>query len=371
MYKTGDRAAELPNGEIDYKGRIDGQVKVRGYRIELGEVEVAMEKHAAIEQAVATVREDRPGLKRLIGYYVAKHEVSTNDLRKHLASLLPDYMAAFRLRGREGIAAHAQWQDRSQGAACSRCETPRSGRAFAAPTDPVQKTLANVWADLLGIDRVGIDDNFFDLGGNSLLSIQCVAQLEGHGLKLPIVKLYQHPTVRLAPHTWKAMHERRSPLRKWPRPARAARRGGSEEGGHRHHRHERPLPRRRQCGRAVEEPARQEEQHQHVDRDEIDPSVPAELRNDPDYVKARGVITDADKFDAAFFGVNPRVAALMDPQQRVFLETAWAAHWRMPPTIPRSSQASSACMPAWATTPTSRATSSAIPSSSSRSATSR
>ncbi|MBL8011625.1 MAG: amino acid adenylation domain-containing protein, partial [Flavobacteriales bacterium] len=89
MYKTGDRAAELPNGEIDYKGRIDGQVKVRGYRIELGEVEVAMEKHPAVEQAVATVREDRPGLKRLIGYYVAKHDLGTNELRKHLASLLP------------------------------------------------------------------------------------------------------------------------------------------------------------------------------------------------------------------------------------------------------------------------------------------
>ncbi|MFN9326835.1 MAG: amino acid adenylation domain-containing protein, partial [Flavobacteriales bacterium] len=92
LYKTGDRAAELPNGEIDYKGRIDGQVKVRGYRIELGEVEVAMEKHPAVEQAVATVREDRPGLKRLIGYYVAKNDLGTNELRKHLAALLPDYM---------------------------------------------------------------------------------------------------------------------------------------------------------------------------------------------------------------------------------------------------------------------------------------
>ena len=72
---------------------------------------------------------------------------------------------------------------------------PELDVAFAAPQTSVQKTLANVWADLLGIDRVGIDDNFFDLGGNSLLSIQCVAQLEGHGLKLPIVKLYQHPTI--------------------------------------------------------------------------------------------------------------------------------------------------------------------------------
>ncbi|MCB0818963.1 MAG: AMP-binding protein, partial [Flavobacteriales bacterium] len=92
LYRTGDRAVELANGEFDYKGRIDGQVKVRGYRIELGEVETALEKHAAVETAVAAVREDRPGLKRLVAYYVAKEAVNTNDLRRHLAGLLPDYM---------------------------------------------------------------------------------------------------------------------------------------------------------------------------------------------------------------------------------------------------------------------------------------
>jgi amino acid adenylation domain-containing protein len=97
LYKTGDRAVEMQDGNIDYRGRMDGQVKVRGYRIELGEVEAALEKHADIQQAVASVREDIPGLKRLVAYYAGGKSISTNELRTHLGALLPDYMvpAAF------------------------------------------------------------------------------------------------------------------------------------------------------------------------------------------------------------------------------------------------------------------------------------
>lgn len=324
LYKTGDRAVELPNGEIDYKGRIDGQVKVRGYRIELGEVEVAMEKHPAIEQAVASVREDRPGLKRLVGYYVAKQEVSVNELRKHLASLLPDYMVPSAFVAVKELPRTPSGKIDRKALPAPDVKRPELDVAFAAPQSTVQKTLANVWADLLGIDRVGIDDNFFDLGGNSLLSIQCVAQLEGHGLKLPIVKLYQHPTVRACAAFLEDDANAVSPAEMAK--ARVGARHVSPE--------KRDIAIIGMSGR-FPGAANVEELWQNLlakknsisrwTADEIDPSVPAELRNDPDYVKARGVITDADKFDAAFFGVNPKVAALMDPQQRVFLETAWAA----------------------------------------------
>jgi amino acid adenylation domain-containing protein len=323
LYKTGDRAAELPNGEIDYKGRIDGQVKVRGYRIELGEVEVALEKHASIEQAVANVREDRPGLKRLIGYYVSKHEVSVNDLRKHLASLLPDYMVPSAFVAVKELPRTPSGKIDRKALPAPDVKRPELDVAFAAPQTGVQKTLANVWADLLGIDRVGIDDNFFDLGGNSLLSIQAVAQLEGHGLKLPIVKLYQHPTIKACAAFLEGDASAIAPSEMAK--ARMAAAGGSKKGD---------IAIIGMSGR-FPGAANVEELWKNLlakknsittwTADEIDPSVPAELRNDSDYVKARGVITDADKFDAGFFGVNPRVAALMDPQQRVFLETAWSA----------------------------------------------
>lgn len=323
MYKTGDRAAELPNGEIDYKGRIDGQVKVRGYRIELGEVEVAMEKHPSVEQAVANVREDRPGLKRLIGYYVAKGELSTNELRKHLASLLPDYMQPSAFVAVKELPRTPSGKIDRKALPAPDVKRPDLDVAFVAPTTSVQRTLANVWADLLGIDRVGIDDNFFDLGGNSLLSIQAVAQLEGHGLKLPIVKLYQHPTIKACAAFLEGDASAIAPSEMAQ--ARKAAAGGSMKGD---------VAIIGMSGRFPGAANVEELWKNLLDKknsistwtvDEIDPSVPAELRNDEYYVKARGVIADADKFDHGFFGVNPKVAALMDPQQRVFLETAWAA----------------------------------------------
>ncbi|MBP6698904.1 MAG: amino acid adenylation domain-containing protein, partial [Flavobacteriales bacterium] len=323
LYKTGDRAAELSNGEIDYKGRIDGQVKVRGYRIELGEVEVALEKHASIEQAVANVREDRPGLKRLIGYYVAKHEVSVNDLRKHLASLLPDYMVPSAFVAVKELPRTPSGKIDRKALPAPDVKRPDLDVAFAAPQTGVQKTLANVWADLLGIDRVGIDDNFFDLGGNSLLSIQAVAQLEGHGLKLPIVKLYQHPTIKACAAFLEgdagAIHPSEMAQ------ARKAKAGASK----------RPdiaiigmsgrFPGAENVEQLWKNLLAKKNSISRWTKEELDPSIPESIKNDPDYVPARGVIADADKFDAGFFGVNPRLAALMDPQQRVFLETAWAA----------------------------------------------
>ncbi|MCC7502590.1 MAG: amino acid adenylation domain-containing protein, partial [Flavobacteriales bacterium] len=315
LYKTGDRAAELSNGEIDYKGRIDGQVKVRGYRIELGEVEVAMEKHPAVEQAVANVREDRPGLKRLIGYYVAKSELSTNDLRKHLASLLPDYMQPSAFVAVKELPRTPSGKIDRKALPAPDVKRPDLDVAYAAPSTGAQKTLANVWADLLGIDRVGIDDNFFDLGGNSLLSIQAVGPLEGHGLKLPIVKLYQHPTVRACAAYLEGDAGAIAPSEMAK--ARKAAAGGSKKGDVAIIGMSGRFPGAENVEQLWKNLLDKKNSISTWTADELDPSIPAELRNDPDYVKARGVITDADKFDHAFFGVNPKVAALMDPQQRV------------------------------------------------------
>jgi len=323
LYKTGDRAVELPDGNIDYKGRIDGQVKVRGYRIELGEVEVALEKHAAIEQAVASVREDRPGVKRLVGYFTAKDDINTNELRKHLASLLPDYMvpAAF-MRVSELPRTPSGKIDR-KALPVPDVKRPELDVAYSAPKTDLQRTLASVWAELLGVDRVGIDDNFFDLGGNSLLSIQCIAQLEQHDLKLPIVKLYQHPTVRGCA-TFLADEGNSASPAAIARSRRTEHDRGAFDGvaiigmsGR--------FPGADNVEQLWKNLLDAKNSITRWTTDELDPSIPEELRNSPDYVPARGVMNDADKFDAAFFGVNPRVAALMDPQQRVFMETAWAA----------------------------------------------
>ncbi|HOY29705.1 MAG TPA: beta-ketoacyl synthase N-terminal-like domain-containing protein, partial [Flavobacteriales bacterium] len=282
-----------------------------------------MEKHPAVEQAVANVREDRPGLKRLIGYYVAKSELSTNDLRKHLASLLPDYMQPSAFVAVKELARTPSGKIDRKALPAPDVKRPDLDVAYAAPSTSAQKTLANVWADLLGIDRVGVDDNFFDLGGNSLLSIQAVAQLEGHGLKLPIVKLYQHPTVRACAAYLEGDAGAIAPSEMAK--ARKAAAGGSKKGDVAIIGMSGRFPGAENVEQLWKNLLDKKNSISTWTADELDPSIPAELRNDPDYVKARGVITDADKFDHAFFGVNPKVAALMDPQQRVFLETAWAA----------------------------------------------
>ncbi|MCB0809398.1 MAG: amino acid adenylation domain-containing protein, partial [Flavobacteriales bacterium] len=323
LYRTGDRAVELENGEFDYKGRIDGQVKVRGYRIELGEVESALEKHAAVETAVAAVREDRPGLKRLVAYYVAKHDVNTNDLRRHLAGLLPDYM-------QPGAFVPVKELPRTPSGKIDRRALPAPDQsrpdldvAYAGPGTAVEQTLADTWADLLALDRVGIDDNFFDLGGNSLLSIQCVAQLEDQGLQLPIVKLYQHPTVRACAAFLERSVTERDPAEE-ARARKARHSGGGRDAiaivgmsGR--------FPGAEDVEQLWNNLLSARNSISHFTEDELDPSIPEDVRSHPEYVRARGVISDADKFDHGFFGVNPRVADLMDPQQRVFLETAWAA----------------------------------------------
>jgi len=323
LYRTGDRAVEMPDGNIDYKGRIDGQVKVRGYRIELGEVEVALEKHAHIEQAVATVREDTPGLKRLVGYYVASKPISTNELRTHLAALLPDYMVPSAFVAVKEMPRSPSGKIDRKALPAPDLKRPDLDVPYVRPTSPVQEALASVWTGLLGIDKVGIDDNFFDLGGNSLLSIQCVAQLESHGLALPIVKLYQHPTIRACAEYLEGGSGGMSPGEMAQ--ARLSLKTSKER------------PEIAIIGMSGRFPGAENteqlwrnliEKKNSVSTwklDELDPSIPEEVKNDPDYVPARGVINDADKFDAGFFGINPRVAALMDPQQRVFMETAWAA----------------------------------------------
>jgi len=323
LYRTGDRAVELPNGDIDYKGRMDGQVKVRGYRIELGEVEVALEKHPLVQQAVTTVREDTPGLKRLVGYFVATEHISTNELRKHLGALLPDYMVPSAFVKVPELPRTPSGKIDRKALPAPEIKRPDLDVPYARPTSQLEEAVAAVWASLLGIDKVGIDDNFFDLGGNSLLSIQCVAQLESRGFDLPIVKLYQHPSIRACAEFLAGGNSGISPAER----ARIRQAAITEK-----RRSEIAI-----IGMKGRFPGAEnvEELWQNLldkkngvstwTKDQLDPSIPDDVKNDPDYVPARGVITDADKFDAGFFGINPRVAALMDPQQRVFMETAWGA----------------------------------------------
>lgn len=330
IYKTGDLARYLPDGNIEYLGRADGQVKVRGYRIELAEVESAVEKWQDVKQAVAIVREDEPGNKKLAVYVRMKEEknFSPAKIRSHLKAILPDYMISSFIVQVNDFPRTPSGKIDKRSLPKPDNKRPDLGNVFMEPASDLQKLLAALWCDLLGIDHAGTEDNFFDLGGNSLLALQMIARLKTeHGYDLPVVKLYRHPTIKgiekdLSGNDSESFYDKaHARLKKEKVPAEIK----SVEDGIAIIGMAGKFPGAKNTDELWQILEQGKETTKFFSKEELDSTIPEEIKNDPSYVAARGVIDDSDKFDAAFFGMNPKVAELMDPQQRVMLETAWAA----------------------------------------------
>jgi len=197
LYKTGDRARYLPDGNIEYLGRIDSQVKIRGYRIELGEIEETLRQHSAVRDAVAIARDDGSGNKRLVAYVVLNQDKlpSISNLRAYLQEKLPEYMVPAVFVMLESLPLTPNGKvDRKALPAPDR-DRPELEEAFAAPSTAIEKILAEIWAQVLGLEQVGIDDNFFELGGDSILSIQVISQANRAGLRLTPKQLFQNQTI--------------------------------------------------------------------------------------------------------------------------------------------------------------------------------
>ncbi|MFO0760432.1 MAG: amino acid adenylation domain-containing protein [Byssovorax sp.] len=195
LYRTGDRARYLPDGALLFMGRIDQQVKIRGYRIELGEIDSALSTHPALKEAVTLAREDIPGEKRLVSYVVlaGMETVSPADLRKHLEGRLPDYMipALFITIPALPLTPNGKIDRRALPAP----EEKTEAGGHAEPSTAVEKLLAEIWADVMGVEKVGIHDNFFEHGGDSILNIQIVARARQSGLQLTPKHIFLHPTI--------------------------------------------------------------------------------------------------------------------------------------------------------------------------------
>ncbi|MBL7964596.1 MAG: amino acid adenylation domain-containing protein [Flavobacteriales bacterium] len=339
LYRTGDLVHWLPNGTIAFQGRTDDQVKVRGFRIELGEIENALSRFPGVKDRTVVVLGEGAAEKQLAGYIVpadaslaeegAAQETWIQALRTHLSTNLPEHMVPNALVVLPTLPLNPNGK-------VDRRALPAPKRRTAAmgpqqrPATPLEKALARVWSEILGVEDIGVEDNFFQLGGNSLLSIRLVARLEATGIQLPIVKLYQHPTLRDCAAWLAGDVQTTSPAdHARQRMEKRSASGQSSMGST-----SRDIAIIGMSGRfpgsgSVADLWRdllaKKSGITTWHRNELDPHIPEELRNDPLYVPARGVIADADKFDAAFFGVNPKLAALMDPQQRIFLEMAWSA----------------------------------------------
>lgn len=200
LYKTGDLARYLPNGEIEYLGRIDYQVKVRGFRIELGEIETAIAQYHTVKEAVVIVREDILSESTLVGYFVSEPDQDqlqlTTELRRFLKERLPEFMVPSILMALETMPLTPNGKVDRKALPKPDTSRPELQANYVAPRSPLEQQIADIWAQVLNLHRVGIHDNFFELGGYSLLGIQVVSRLR-QALKVEILmsNLFELPTV--------------------------------------------------------------------------------------------------------------------------------------------------------------------------------
>ncbi|MBE9211188.1 amino acid adenylation domain-containing protein [Plectonema cf. radiosum LEGE 06105] len=193
LYKTGDKARYLPDGNIEFLGRIDNQVKIRGFRIELGEIEALLAQHPLVRASAVIVREDQPGNKQIIAYIVPNHQPSIqNQLRDFLKQKLPDYMVP-------SIFVMLEELPLTPNGKVNRRALPKASISqsdnFVNPRTDTEKTVAKIWSNILGVKQISIHDNFFELGGHSLRATQVISQLrETWKIDLPLRYLFEEPT---------------------------------------------------------------------------------------------------------------------------------------------------------------------------------
>jgi amino acid adenylation domain-containing protein len=198
LYKAGDLARYLPDGSLEFLSRIDHQVKVRGFRIELGEIEAILGRHRAVQEVVVLAREDMPGEKRLAAYVVPApgSTITSSELRGFLQKRLPEYMVPSAFMTLEAWPLTPNGKiDRKALPAPERMRSELEG-TFVAPRTPVEEVLAGIWAEVLNVDQVSIDDSFFDLGGHSLLATKVISRArEAFQVDIPLHYLFESPAL--------------------------------------------------------------------------------------------------------------------------------------------------------------------------------
>ncbi|MGI8502515.1 MAG: amino acid adenylation domain-containing protein [Hassallia sp.] len=198
LYKTGDLARYLLDGDIEYLGRIDHQVKIRGFRIEIGEIEAVLAQHPEVREVVVLAREDSPGDKRLVAYVVPNQEsvFTPTELRHFLKEQLPEYMVPSAFVFLEALPLTSNGKLNRRALPAPDGSNQESEATFVAPRDDLEQKLSQIWSEVLGIQPIGVRDNFFDLGGHSLLAVRLFSQIEKNfDKKLPLATLFQSGTV--------------------------------------------------------------------------------------------------------------------------------------------------------------------------------
>lgn len=197
LYKTGDLAKYLWNGEIEFVGRCDNQVKIRGFRVEPGEIESVLSKHPGVQENAIVLRQDSTGAKRLVGYVVRSNEALVEgELRQHVKAYLPEYMVPSEFVFLDSMPLTPNGKIDRRALAVLKSDERAAGVPVSSVNDPLQSQLTAIWEELLGRKPIGTHDNFFELGGHSLLAARLMHRIKQvHGKSLPLAVLLQAPTI--------------------------------------------------------------------------------------------------------------------------------------------------------------------------------
>ncbi len=330
LYRTGDLARALADGRIEFLGRLDAQVKLRGFRIEPGEVEALLTALPEVAQAAVVARRDGPiaGETSLVAYWVAAAPATASEeqLRGFLASRLPAFMMPSSFVRLDSLPLTPNGKV-DRGALPAPAGRPRPALAPSPPGTGLERAVAEIWKQVLKVESVDLHANFFDLGGHSLLLAQLHARLiDRFGRDFPMVELFRYPTVKtqaafvasMAPAMPEAAAEPAAPGRAVAAAPIAGAVAVIGMAGR--------FPGAADVDELWDNLCRGVESITFFSKQELAAAgVEPELLENPDYVRAKGVLAGAADLDAAFFGMSRREAEITDPQQRVFLETAWAA----------------------------------------------
>lgn len=327
LYRTGDEVRLRADGALEFLGRLDHQIKLNGFRIELGEIETALARMEGIRQAVVLLREDVPGDKRLVAYYTGEPNLDVQTVLASLRASLPEYM----------LPSSCVWMaefpqtpnaklDRKALPAPTR-KRPQLAQPYIAPSSEFENKLSRLWQELLKVDGIGIDDSFFDLGGNSIAVFRMVSACRSRfAYEVPPVKVFQYPTIAQLRKFVESSENEDSPVSDAERRGARLRADASDRSDAREAVAVVGMAGRFPGAGDLEQLWRNlcegRESISFFEPGELGPGIEERLRHAPDYVRARGIIEGAELFDASFFGISPLEAKVSDPQQRVFLELA-------------------------------------------------
>ncbi|MCX6582473.1 MAG: amino acid adenylation domain-containing protein, partial [Candidatus Aminicenantes bacterium] len=334
LYRTGDQARFLSDGNIEFLGRIDNQVKIRGFRVELGEIENRLAKHPRIKEVVAVAAAATGNnIPHLCAYIVLKNEEpgviektpDAAELREYLSHRLPDYMipAHFFLVGKIPLTPNGKVDNKALQASNTLLGT---GVEYVAPKSDIERIIAEVWKKLLGLDKVGIHDNFFDLGGNSLSIIRLNSRLKEalpDKKDISVVTLFNHPTVAslvryLNREEQEAVSEIKAGMIKSRFESSKIEIAVIGMAGR--------FPGAKDIDEFWDNIKNGVESIRFFTKEQLEQlGVTADLINNPDYVPAKGALESKEYFDSFFFGYTPAEAEILDPQVRIFHECTWEA----------------------------------------------